>query len=401
MLFSYTIIDQAGKERQGTVEAPTEDAAISGLQRQGYVIVKIASAEKRDVLASINKYIEHVSTKEIVFLARQLSTLFEAQISAVTVFTVLGTGAENKMLQRVLLAVAEDIKGGSTISRALSRQPQVFSSFFVSMVRIGEETGRLSNTFTFLADYLDRTYETMSRARNALIYPSVVIITLLGIGILMLTVVIPGLKKIIDDLNAEVPFYTKIVLGISDFFTTYGILVFVLLTVGIFAFWRYQATEKGRYKISRMVIDLPIVGNLYRKLYISRIADTLATGLKSAIAMDRSIELAGDVVGNKVYEQILDEVLQAVRGGKLLSDAFRRYPEMPMILVMMVKIGEESGTLGETLGRLSAFFQREFDQTVENAIGLIEPALIIVLGAGIGVFVAAVLLPIYNVASAI
>lgn len=402
MLYKYTIIDQSGKERQGTVEAPTEDAAISALQRQGYVIVSIASTEKKGIFSSLEKYIERVSVKEVVFLTRQLSTLFEAQVSAVTIFTVLGTGsADNKMLQRVLLDVAEELKGGSTLSRALSRQSGIFSPFYVSMVRIGEETGRLSNTFTFLADYLDRTYETMSRARNALIYPSVVIVTLLGIGALMLTVVIPGLRTIIDDLNAEVPFYTKIILNISDFFTQYGVFLFGLIALGIFAFWRYQATERGRYNISRATIDLPIVGGLYRKLYVSRIADTIATGLKSSLAMDRTIELAATVVGNKVYEGILNEVVLAVRGGKSLSESFRRYPEMPTIFVMMVKVGEEAGSLGETLGRLSAFFQHEFDQTVQNAIGLIEPILIIVLGASIGVFVAAVLLPIYNVASAI
>ena len=399
MLYRYKAIDQTNNdEKSGTIEAATADVAIAALQRRKLIIVSIVAADKLPFFEKMMTMGKKVSYRDVVILSRQIATLFQAQVSALRVFQLLGQESESDLLKKCLAEVSEDIQGGMSLSSALGRHPDVFSDFYVNMVRAGEESGNLSNTFNYLADYLDRTFELISKTRNALIYPAFVVVVFIIVMVLMLVVVIPKLSAIILESGKPLPIYTEVVIALSNFLINYGAIALVFLGLGGFFLWRFISTSKGKEVLARLSLDLPYIGDLYRKLYLARIADNLNTMLSSGIAVVHAVEISASVVGNKVYEDVLLNVAQDVRTGVSLSSAIGKHPEIPSIMVQMVKVGEETGEVGSILQTLAAFYKREVDNAVETLIGLIEPAMIIMLGLGVGGLLVSVLMPIYDVA---
>ncbi|MEK7179014.1 MAG: type II secretion system F family protein [Patescibacteria group bacterium] len=398
MLFKYSAIDKEGNEQGGSINAVNRDVAIASLQRRGLTVVSVASEEKESFFEKQWSLFERVSVKDIVILSRQIATLFAADVAALRVFRLLGGESENKVLRDRLETVADDIQGGLSISAAFAKHPAIFSSFYVSMVRSGEESGKLNDTFLYLADHLDRSYELTTKMRNALIYPAFVLTTFTVVMILMLTLVIPRLSDILLETGQQIPIYTRIVIALSGFFVDYGLLLLVLLILGTIALWRFSLTERGALSVARFKITLPFFGGLYRKLYLARIADSMHTMLGSGISMVRGLEITADVVGNAIYADILKETAESVRSGRSVSESFSRYKEeIPNIMVQIVKVGEETGELGNILKTLAVFYEREVRNAVDTLVGLIEPVMIVALGFGVGLLLTSVLIPIYNI----
>lgn len=401
MLFTYRALDTDGHEREGTVEALSMDVAVSTLQRRGLVVSSIEPSAKKSLFTTEIGIFKSVSNKDIVILSRQIATLFEAQVSALRVFRLLAAEVENKYLSDILTQVADDLQGGSPISKALARHPKAFTVFYVNMVRSGEESGKLSETFGYLADYLDRTYEVMSKAQNALIYPAFVVVTFVIVMTLMLTLVIPNVSKILLDSGQEIPLYTRVVIGLSDIIVNFGPFVLIgLVIAGIFVFRSLQ-TPGGRLVFDELKLGLPYVGDLYEKLYLSRIADNFSTMLASGVPVVEAVEITGTVVGSATYEQILAQVGEDVKGGSSISDALAKHNQVPGIMIAMIKVGEETGELGSILNTLAKFYRREVSQAVDTLVDLIEPLMIVFLGLGVGILLSAVLIPIYNLAGSI
>src|SRR3989344_5692304 len=338
MLFKYKAVDAGGVNKEGEIDAPNRDMAISGLQRRGLVIISIKD-EKEDKSIFQFSFFNKVSNKDIVILSRQISTLFEAQVSALKSFTMLAANTENKMLSDKLTAISDDLQAGVSISGALGKHPDVFSNFYVNMVKVGEEVGKLNQTFMYLADYLDRQYSLTSKTRNALIYPVFVIFTFFVVMTLMFVIVIPKLSAIILDSAQEVPFYTKIVIAISNLFVNYGVFVLIFLVLlGVWV-WRLSTTNRGKQYLDSLKLSIPAVGNLYKKLYLSRITDNLNTMLSSGVPIVRAIDITAEVVGSRVYKGLLLEVADGVKSGLALSIAFTKHKvEIPGILVQMVQV---------------------------------------------------------------
>lgn len=401
MLFSYHALDKDGHERAGTVEALSVDVAVSTLQRRGLIVSSIEPIAKKSLLDIELSFLKRVSNKEVVILSRQIATLFEAQVSALRIFRLLASEVDNKVLADVMTQVADDLQGGSPISKALSRHPKVFSGFYVNMVRSGEESGRLSETFGYLADYLDRTYEVMSKAQNALIYPAFVIGVFFVVMGLMLTMVIPRIASILKDSGQAIPIYTQIVITASDFLVNYGFLLLIAMGVGAFFAYRALQTAQGKLFFDKLKLEVPYVGDLYQKLYLSRIADNFATMLVSGVPVVEAVEITAAVVGSATYERILLDVGEAVKGGASISDALSQHAEIPGIMTAMVRVGEETGELGNILTTLAKFYQREVTTAVDTLVDLIEPMMIVLLGLGVGTLLASVLIPIYNLAGSI
>jgi len=401
-LFNYKAIDAVGIEVDGSIDAINQDVAISAIQRRGLVISSIDTEENSTPFFKRNlSFFERVSVRDVVILSRQISTLFEAQVSALKVFGLLAAEAESPMLQRALTEVVDDLRGGSAISKALSKHPKIFSSFYVNMVKVGEESGKLEEVFLSLADYIDRTYEVGSKVRNALIYPAFVILTFVGVMVLMLTTVIPRISGILEEAAQEIPVYTQVVLSISEFLVRYGIFLLVLVIIGAVLLWRYVKTDKGSRALAQFKIDLPYVGSLYRKLYLSRIADNMNTMLDAGIPVVKAIETTGSVVDNIIYKNILDDAAEAVRGGSTFSKALIDVEEIPGIMTQMISIGEETGEVGNILSTLGHFYRREVSNAVDTLVDLIEPVMVVVLGLGVGLLLASVLIPIYNIAGGV
>jgi type IV pilus assembly protein PilC len=401
MLFAYRAIDQDGHEREGTVEALSMDVAISTLQRRNLIVSSIDPAEEKTLLQMEIPFFKPVSNKEVVILSRQIATLFEAQVSALRVFRLLASEVENRKLGEILTQVADDLQGGSPISKALAKHPKVFSAFYVNMVRSGEEAGKLSETFGYLADYLDRTYEVMSKAQNALIYPAFVVVTFIVVMALMMTLVIPHISSIITDSGQPIPVYTQIVIGISNFTLHYGVFILIALIIAGFFAWRSSRTPEGALFFDNLKLGVPYLGDLYKKLYLSRIADNFSTMLMSGVPIVEAVDITATVVGSETYEGILRRASDDVRGGASISDALGRFSEIPGIMIAMIKVGEETGELGQILTTLAKFYRREVSTAVDTLVDLIEPLMIVFLGVGVGVLLASVLIPIYNLANSI
>src|SRR3989338_996583 len=401
MLYRYKAIDQANEEeKSGTIVAATVDVAIAALQRRKLMIISIVPVEEFSLWDKISLSGQKASYRDIVILSRQIATLFLAQVSALRVFQLLSEETENELLKRRLQEVAEDIQGGASLSNALGKYSDVFSDFYANMVRAGEESGDLSKTFSYLADYLDRSYQLLTKTRNALIYPAFVVVAFIVVMVLILVIVIPKLSAIILETGQDLPFYTKIVIGTSNLFIDYGLFMAIMLALGGFFLWRYVSTDKGKRYFAGFALTTPYAGRLFRKLYLTRIADNLNTMLTAGITVVRSVEVAATVVGNEVYKNLLVQASQDVRMGVPLSQAVAKYPDvMPSIMIQMIKIGEETGELPSILDTLAKFYRREVDNEIDTLISLIEPAMIILLGIGVGGLMVSILLPMYDIAS--
>jgi len=401
MLFNYHALDKDGHAREGTIEALTMDVAVGTLQRRELIVSSIEPAQAKSILSIKFDMLNRISNKDVVILSRQIATLFEAQVSALRIFRLLAAEVENKNLSNVMTQIADDLQGGSPISKALSRHPKVFTGFYVNMVRAGEESGKLSETFGYLADYLDRTYAVVSKAQNALIYPAFVIGVFFVVMGLMLTLVIPKISVILLESGQDIPIYTKVVIAISDLLVHYGIFVLLALVIAAFLGWRATQTPEGKLIFDSFQLDVPYLGTLYQKLYLSRIADNFATMLVSGVPVVEAVEITASVVGSATFEAVLKEVGEDVRGGASISDALSKHEEIPGIMTAMVRVGEETGELGSILQTLAKFYQREVTTAVDTLVDLIEPLMIVLLGLGVGTLLASVLIPIYNVAGSI
>jgi len=399
-LFKYEAVDRDGAPRNGEIEAHNIDVAISSLQNRGLIISEIKPAGQKSIFET-NITIGGVKNKDIVILSKQLSTLFEAQVSALRVFRLLAKESKNPILRKALSDISADISDGSSITQAISKHPKVFSTFYVNMVAAGEESGKLSETFTYLSDYLDRTYELTSKAKNALVYPAFVISVFFIVMYLMLTMVIPKISQILIDSGQELPFFTQIVVGFSNFLTNYGIFFLAALVIFSFLSFRFSRTEAGAAIFDDIKLSIPAVGNLYEKLYLARISGNMNMMLTSGISMVKTLDNTADVVDNKVFKEIMVEVSRDVSTGSSVSDAMAKHERIPAMLTQMIMIGEETGRMSSVLDTMSRFYEREVLTSVDTLVGLIEPMMIVLLGVGVGGLLASVLIPIYNVTGSV
>jgi len=401
MLFAYKAVDKNKVQREGTVEAANVDAAMTVIQQRGYTLLSIDEIEDKKSILNFELHLfEGVSAKEMVVLSRQIATLFGANVSPLRIFRLLSAEIDNPYLQNILNKIVDDLQGGSSISRALAAHPAVFSSFYISLVRAGEESGSLEKTFHYLADYLDRSYEMTSKAQNALIYPAFVILVFFGVMTLMLTMVIPRISTILTESGQDLPIYTKIVIAISDFLASYIGIIFIILGGLVFVGFRFIQTPAGKRAKDELLLGVPYVGTLQHKLVMTRFCDNLSTMLNNGIPIVQALELTSDVVDNAVYKEILTLATADVRAGKSLAEAMSGYPEISNLLVQMIQVGEETGSLAQIMETLATFYRREVNNAIDTLIGLIEPIMIVLLGLGVGVLLASVLMPIYSMTSA-
>ncbi len=402
MLYRYKAVESiSGSQQEGTIDAANVDVAISALQRRNFVIISIVADDETPFWQRSFTVFNPIKYKDVVILSRQIATLFGANVSALRVFQLLGQESENVVLRKKLGEIAEDIQGGTSLSNAMAKQNDVFSDFYINMVKSGEESGNLSSTFDYLAGYLDRSYELTSKTKNALIYPAFVITVFFAVMIIMLVVVIPKLATIIVESGVEVPIFTKIVIAASNLLVEWGVLMLaIIIAVGFFA-WRFFVSDEGRVLLSKIILGAPLIGEMYRKIFLARIADNVNTMLTSGIPVVRTLEICANVVGSKIYKDLLLEASGAVRGGKSLSQSLEPYHEIPKIMVQMIRVGEETGEVGSILETLAKFYKREVDNAIESMLGLIEPAMIVLLGVGVGGLLTSVLIPIYDIATSV
>ncbi len=404
MLYHYVALNGDGTKTEADIESDSRENAIFLLQKKGLTIVDVREKEAPkgfDAISGLGIFKQKIKLKDIVIFSRQIATLFEAGVSALKAFRLLGSENENKTFVAELTQVADDIESGVSLSDALERRPLIFSPFYVNMVKAGEESGKLNESFLYLADYMDRDYELRQKIKKALTYPTFVVCTFVLIMIAMFTFVIPKMAAMFAEQGTELPMVTKIVLAISDVFVKYGMVSFPAMVVAGWFFYRWSQTEEGTRKIDVIKTKIPVLKVLYQRIFLQRLADTMNTMLTSGVPIVQAIDITAAVVDNTVYKDLLARVSGKVQSGVAFSKALYEEPLVPNILVQMVHIGEETGELGYILKNLANFYRRELDTSIDNVIGLIEPAMIVGLGLAVGILVAAVLLPMYALGDAI
>lgn len=401
MLFSYTARTPDGQTQAGTVDAASQDVAVDILQQHGLVVVGLTPV-RGSIFTSPLKYFNRVSRKELVIFSRQLATLFDAEVPVIESLRTLMEQSGSAAFQAVLTEVVSDVEGGMAISWAFSKHPRVFSEFYVMLIKSGEVSGKLQDVFAYLANYLEREYELTSKAQRAMIYPSIVLTAFIIVAVVMLIFVVPQLTLILTESGAELPFLTRLLIASSHFMTSWGWLLGIAVAGVIVAAIRYRRIPEGRAFFDQLLLKIPGFGNLFAKVYLARFAETLSTMILGGIPIVQALEVTSEVVGNTVYRRIITEAMEAVRKGETISTVLHGYyPTVPLLVSQMMSVGEKSGKLETILKKLADFYRRDVDSLVDNLTNLIEPVLILVLGGGVGMLIAAILLPIYNLSSAI
>lgn len=398
MKFQYIARTKSGEIQKGTIEASSKEAAIGILKQHDLIITKLTEAEKVSLLFKRIKLFEKVKPKDIVIFSRQISALFESKVPVVNALRTLVEQTTNPAFKDVIFQISQDVEGGDSLSQAMSRYPNIFSSFYINMVKSGEVSGKLQEIFSYLADYTERGYDLRSKARSAFIYPIFVVATFLIVGILMLVFVIPQLTAILVESGQELPLMTRILISSSNFVISFWWLLLLIL-IGIIAlFIYYKKTKQGQRKLDEIKLRLPIFGGIFQKIYLARFSESLSTLIVGGLPIIQALSVVADIVGNSVYKGIVEETIEAVKKGDTISSVLKKYEEIPPMVYQMVSIGEETGKLDTILKKIANFYTKEVNYSMDNLVNLIEPIIILFLAIAVGFLVASILMPIYNLA---
>jgi len=400
MRFNYKARTRQGEIQAGAIEASDQEAVVSILQQQNLSVISLEAVSQVPFYARSLKMFQKVKAKELVMFYRQLAILIEANTPLLDSLKAISKQIENPYFKNILFEVGNTVRGGGTLSNALFKHKKVFSGFYINVIKSGEVTGRLSEVLNYLANHAEEDYLLNAKIKGAFSYPIFILSTFLLIGTLMIIYVIPQLTKVLIEFGAKLPFTTKILIGLSNFLRSWIWLV-VIVAIGIVVGLKYWLkTLEGRRTWDKIKLNIPILGKLFKKIYLTRFSENLSTLLKGGLPILNALKISGEVVGNKVFSELIEEARKKVKKGGNISSALEKDKKnIPAAAVQMIKVGEETAKLDGILEKLANFYKGEIDRTVSSLTQLIEPILILILGGGVAFLVAAVLMPIYSITS--
>ncbi len=399
--FKYNARTQEGELQTGFVDAANRQAALNILTGHGLFILKLEGAEKVSWFQKTFRFLNRVKITDLMIFTRQFATLMEAKVPLDNSLRSLYQQTRNTILKEAISDISSDIDAGLSLSQTLERQTGIFSEFYVNMIRSAEITGRLEEVMNFLADYLEKEVGWRSRIRNALIYPITVVVLFMVVGVIMLVVVFPQIAPIFEESNVSLPILTQFFLASGYFILNWWWIILIIAVMLIFLAVDYFQKDEGKAVLNEITIKLPIFGNMFKKIYVARFAESISVLIKGGIPLTQSLEISSHIIGNIIYRDILHEVAEGVRGGQSLSSQLAKNEYyFPVLVGQMVAIGENTGRLEEIFSRISIFYTREVNDLLNNLVELIQPILIAVIGVLIGLLFASILIPIYNLAQA-
>jgi type IV pilus assembly protein PilC len=332
-----------------------------------------------------------------MIFARNISVMINAGVSMAKALDILATQTKSEKFREGIKRLAEDIRKGKFLSESMKDQPEVFSSLFVSMVRAGEEGGNLSETFGLVGKQLERDYELMRKVRGAMIYPAVIMVAMVVIGILMLIYVVPTLISTFNDLEIDLPANTKLIIGVSQFLVEHSVTAIVLIISFIASMTWFLRTPAGKRAIGTANLRLPVLKQLVYKINAARTARTLGSLITSGVDILKALDITEDVLQNEHYKAVIREAKERVRTGAPLADTFRIHQDIyPTLVGEMMAVGEETGKLSEMLFRLADFYEEEVSAATKDLSTIIEPVLMIFIGAAVGFFAVSMIQPLYS-----
>jgi type IV pilus assembly protein PilC len=401
MKFNYLARTQKGELQTGSIEAVSQTAAIKILQSHNLVILSIEAVESTPFFARRIKIFERVKKKEVMIFCQQLSVLIEAEVPLVQSLKALHKQTGNPYFKKVIFEIANDVDGGMLFSKALAKHPKIFSSFYINLIKSGEVSGRLQESLTYLAKHLEKEYELMSRVRGAMIYPCFVLTTFIIIGVLMMVMVVPNLTAILQESNQALPWPTIAIIALSNLIRSWGWLFLVILVIISLVIWQLVQRPQGKELWDKIKLKLPLFGQIFQRTYLARFTENLSTLVQGGLPIIKALDVSAQVIGNTVFQKIIWQARDEVKAGKTISSVLEEHKEFPPLVSQMIKTGEKTGKLDYILKKIAIFYSREVDNIVSNLSQFIEPILIIGLGLMVAVLVAAILMPIYNIAGGI
>lgn len=400
-VYDYKAKDTDGTTINGAVEAPTEAVAIDTLKERSLIVVSLHERRHTTLFQSSLSFFNRIPKKDVVLFARQLAVMISATVPIVQALRILVKQTSNIGFKIIISEIADEVDGGAKLSASLARYPQAFPDFFVHMVRSGETTGKLDETLNYLADQQEKDYDLDSKIKGAMIYPAFIMSAMVVIGVLMMIFVIPKLTETLIQGGTELPLPTRALIFISSTLTKFWWLLVGLAAIIISVTRVYIKTPAGHRQWDTIKFHLPVFGQISQKIYLVRFSRSFSTLIASGIPVTRALEIVSDVIGNVIYKELTMATIKEVEAGNSIATVFVQSKVVPPMLPQMMIVGEQTGKLDLILDKLSAFYAKELENLVANLVSIIEPLILVVMGAAVAIIVMAVLLPLYNLSGAI
>jgi type IV pilus assembly protein PilC len=398
--FEYKVNTREGQTKMGVISAGNQDAAMRLLQSQGFMVVSLRPERSLGKSISLST---HIGEKELVIFSRQFALMIASGLPVTQALRILIDQTEHPRFRDVIRALVLDVEAGARLSDALGKFPGVFNTFFVSMVRSGEASGKLSEMLNRVAEQTEKDYNLAQAIKSALIYPAFVLVLLIIISFYVLGWVVPQLKAVFDEFGAELPLPTQILIAASNFVVNFWWLIIIMAVGAYLALSYYLRTDEGRYSWDYNKMRLPIMGSLVNKIVTTRLTRNLATLISGDIPIVDALHIASKVPQNLVLEIAVNEAAEEVKTGVPLSVALEKSAgkNLPLMVTRMISVGETTGNIDAVLDKVADFYRADIDRTIAVLTTLLEPIIVVFIGIGVFVLIAAVLLPIYNLASVI
>lgn len=397
--YAYTIRDANGALRQGTREGENERAVASWLQEQGYTVIKIERA-KAVKPRSPGGGFGRVKLSDLSIFCRQFSTMVDAGVSLVRCLSVLSEQTQSPKLRRIIMDVEQEVQSGQTLSRALSKYPNVFSNLFVGLIRAGEVGGALEESLQRLSTFLEKDMELRRKVRGAMTYPCIVLVVALAIVIGLVTFILPKFMSLFLELEmkeGDMPIMTVMLMNFSHFLTSKWWIMLLIVITFLVTFRMFTRTRVGRRVYDRIKLTAPVFGKLNHKICLARFSRTLATLLVSGVPILQALETVAGTVANDIIGDAILEARSRIREGDRIADPLQKSKMFPPMVVQMISIGEESGALDQMLTKIAEFYESEVDAALQSLTSAIEPVLIVFLGGAVGFIVISMFLPLISI----
>ncbi len=404
MKFRITVRKEGVPDQTRTVEAPSRFAVYDQIQKEGSVVVEI---KESDTILKLPAWLSYsigtgVKRSEIIRTAKNLSAMLAAGLSLSRALSVIERQSSNKRLKAIMLGVSDSIKKGSSFHTALIEYPKIFSGLFVAMVRAGEESGALADALTVVALQMERAEELVRKIRGAMIYPAIIIVAVVIVGILMLIYVVPTLTSTFIQLGVQIPLATRAIVALSNFMVTHAVLVLMGLVVFFVGGVLFIRSRFGGRVVLAIALHLPVIGELVRETYTARASRTLSSLLSTGVPVLDALSITKEVVRADAFARVVEEAEMHVKKGELLSTSFAEHTKLyPILMSEMVAVGEETGKVAEMLKQVAEFYEADVAAKTKDLSTIIEPVLMLLIGTVVGVFAVSMIAPIYSLSSAI
>jgi type IV pilus assembly protein PilC len=398
MQFNYQARNKEGQIQKGIIDASSEEAALTILQKYGLYVTFLERARPAPVYAKSIKISKGASDKDIVVFARQMAIMFKSQVPIVEALSSIAKQIEKPEFRENIIKMSEEVESGTTLSNAFSLFPKLFTPFFINMIKSGEASGKLSEALNYLADHLEQEYNLRGKIKGAMVYPILVSVIFIGVIIMMVFWILPPLMEILKEAGQELPITTKIIIVFSDFIRSWWWALAAGMAASIFGIFRYRKTKEGKMFFDKNILKVPVIGPLIKKIYLARFAENISTLISGGLPIANALEISAEVVGNEIYKEIILETRDRVRKGETISSVLENYPkEFSPLFVQMVVVGEKTGRIEGSLGNIVSFYQKEADRSIDSMISLIEPLMLVIMGIGVGFLMVAIFIPMYQI----